>query len=42
MSLVNQTIYGRKFARKILVGRPWISRASGWQTERADCNYLKK
>ena len=21
---------------------PWISRASGWQTERADCNYLKK
>ena len=20
---------------------PWISRASGWQTERADCNYLK-
>ena len=20
----------------------WISRASGWQTERADCNYLKK
>ena len=18
----------------------WISRASGWQTERADCNYL--
>ena len=20
--------------------RPWISRASGWQTERADCNYV--
>ena len=19
---------------------PWISRASGWQTERADCNYI--
>ena len=22
--------------------RSWISRGSGWQTERADCNYLKK
>ena len=19
---------------------PWISRASGWQTKRADCNYV--
>ena len=22
--------------------RSWISRASGWRTERADCNHLKK
>ena len=22
--------------------KSWISRASGWQTERADCNHLKK
>ena len=23
-----------------LYTRAWISRASGWQTERADCNYV--
>ena len=28
--------------KKYFYVSPWTSRASGWQTERADCNYLKK
>ena len=38
----NETFISYQFKFICLFVRSWISRASGWQTERADCNYLKK